>query len=148
MQLFSIENYNYTADVIGYETIDNVNGEGRTKVYGNPIPIELNMTSNSLGELIIYTKAEIQLDAYLSSLRSKNPEWGKVDPSRNAVLLQRLVYPIGTPSGAIWTIVNAQPILDPWGNFVNYKYRGQLIVPTRAAVTVISQTDIDKFNRD
>lgn len=120
MKLNTVRKYNFTALYAGFTTFTDPNTGAEQKTYQDPIEIKCWVVNNALGELVLHTKSKLQNDSSISFLLDKD---------------EGLVYPIGTPSGAIWRIIEGMPMYDLFGKVYEYKYRCLMIVPKQGAVT-------------
>lgn len=106
MLLSAFRTGNYVGQVYGYTqtVVDNVT----TPTYAElPTAVRMNITTNLLGELVIYTDTKIQISSKIKSI---------VDRKSNQI------YTNGT-----WLITQTQPVLNALGFTEGYKYRAKLI---------------------
>jgi hypothetical protein len=106
MLLSAFRTGNYVGQVYGYTevTVDNVT----TPKYAElPITVRMNVTTNLLGELVIYTNQKIQINSQIKSI---------VDRKSNQIY-----------TNATWLVTQTQPVLNALGFSEGYKYRAKLI---------------------
>lgn len=126
MRLNTVRKYNFSAGYSGYTTFTDPNTGASQKTYQAPVKIKCWVVNNALGELVLHTKARLQNSGGIGNLRN-NDRWITKGTD--------LVYPIGTPSGAVWRIIEGMPMYDSFGQVYEYKYRCQMIVPSLGSVT-------------
>jgi hypothetical protein len=106
MLLSAFKTGNYVGQVYSYTqtVVDNVT----TPVYAElPTAVRMNVSTNLLGEIVIYTDTKMQINSKIKSI---------VDRKNNQI------YTNGT-----WLVVETQPVLNALGFSEGYKYRAQLI---------------------
>lgn len=118
MKLVTTRPFNFTARYTAFETI--YDGDAQIKTFLPPITIKCAVVANAVGELTLYTDAQLMNGGGIGRVLNKNLE---------------LLYPIGTPSGAVWRIIEGQPLTDSWGNKNRYRYRCLMVVPEQGSVT-------------
>jgi hypothetical protein len=120
MKLSGVRRYTFKAIYRGY-TIDEDPDTGAEQIiYEDPEIIDCWVSNNALGELSLHTKARLQNDGGIGTLVNKD---------------NKLVYPIGTASGAVWRIIEGMPMYTTFGDVYEYKYRCLMIVPKQGSVT-------------
>lgn len=140
MILASIRPYYFTAVYKGYTTETSpTNPDAEQKIFSAPVTIKCSVNNNPLGELTLVTNALLQNGGLISDLRTTNPG----DP---AVVGTPLLYPVGTAVGAIWRIIEGQPLTDAWGNKGRYRYRCLMIVPQTGSVTEVAPSASENTN--
>lgn len=138
MKLNTLRKYNFLASYKGYTLFEDPNTGAKQRTYENPISIKCWVVNNALGQLSLHTKSRLQNDGLISFLRNK--KWEK------KLQFIELVYPIGTPNGAVWRVIEGMPMLDSFGNVYEYKYRCQMIVPALGSVTEDSPSELTESN--
>lgn len=98
--------YPYTGELYGY-TQRIINDTPVTEYTTIPTPVEMVLSVNLLGELIIQSQTKMQINAYLKNIVDINGEE---------------IYTDG-----VWEITQTAPILGPGGVKGGYKYRAKLI---------------------
>lgn len=100
--------YYYTGDLYEYVLQTSADGTVTTRVYDEvPIQVQLSLSINLLGELIIESQTKMQLDAYIKNIVDRNGDE---------------IY-----MGGEWQILQTAPILGPMGIKSGYKYRARII---------------------
>ena len=109
MKSNTTKEYNFTGDSYAYTLGDLIEGSTeRIKTYDAvPTNIQMSMTVNLLGELIIDSLTKVQINSYLDNVLDRNGEE---------------VYTDG-----LWEIIQTAPILGPMGIKAGYRYRAKLI---------------------
>ena len=121
MKLVTTRPFNFTARYSSFtREVSPTNPDVSQLVYQNPVTIKCSVVANAVGELTLYTDAMLQNDGGIGLVLNKNNE---------------LLYPIGTLAGAVWRIIEGQPLTDAWGNKNRYRYRCQMIIPQQGSVT-------------
>ena len=136
MKAATVRPFHYFARVVAYSWTIDLN-TGSSNVVPDQIKTyrteeksyyKMAVSTNTIGELVIYTDQLFQLSALVNDLRN--------------IRTGELIYPIGDAKvGAMWRITSAQPVLDPWGKAEYYRYRASMIVPSAAAVVTDIPTD-------
>ena len=106
MLLSAFKSGNYVGQVYGYTqtTVNDV----ITPVYAeNPTAVRMQINTNLLGELVVYTNQKIQINSKIKSI---------VDRSNNQIY-----------QNAVWQVTQTQPVLNSLGFTEGYKYRARLI---------------------
>lgn len=118
MKLVTTRPFNFTALYSAFETI--TDGDAEKKVFLKPVKIKCAVVANAVGELTIYTDAQLLNGGGIGLVANKQ---------------QQLLYPIGTITGAVWRVIEGQPLTDSWGNKNRYRYRCLMVVPQQGSVT-------------
>lgn len=135
MKLTTIKRNNYLFEYSPFELIEDTTNPSITykKYLEPPITYEGDVSSNAIGELVIYTEWMMMNNGLISRVQKKR---NRLDnPKTDTIIPDLLLYPIGTKKGAIWRIIEGQPMLDLWGNKNVYRYRCRMIVPAQGSVT-------------
>jgi|LauGreDrversion4_2_1035121.scaffolds.fasta_scaffold02123_16 hypothetical protein len=106
MLLSAFRTGNYIGQVYSYTqtVVDNVT----TPVYAElPTAVRMNVTTNLLGELLIFTDVKMQINTKIKSI---------VDRKSNQIY-----------TNATWLVIETQPVLNALGFSEGYKYRAELI---------------------
>ena len=142
MILTTVRPFYFAAQYKGYENeINPDNPDLFIKVWKEPITIYCAVNNNPLGELTLYTDALLQNDGVISLLRSRTDPAEVLNNTTVGLKTNPILYPIGTRTGAVWRIVEGQPLLDSWGNKNRYRYRCLLLVPKTGSVTEAAPTE-------
>lgn len=129
MKLTTVNPFNFLAQYSGYTYLEEPNTGIRVRQFKDPIEIKCSVSPNALGQLIVYTNAELQNDGLISGLYSK--------------FENRLLYPIGTMNGAVWRVIEGQPLVDSFGRYNRFRYRCLMITPPQGSVTDAPTDQID-----
>ena len=141
MILTTVRPFYFAAQYKGYENEQSPdNPDISIKVWKEPITIYCAVNNNPLGELTLYTDALLQNDGLISYVRSRTYGSALVLATED-LKTSPILYPIGTKNGAVWRIVEGQPLLDSWGNKNRYRYRCLLLVPKTGSVTEAAPTE-------
>ena len=136
MILTTVRPFYFFADYKGYEDeIDPNTGTTSLRVWKDKITISCAVNNNPLGELTLYTDAILQNDGIITFLRSKTYPSQNLNNKLEGLKTNPLLYPIGTVQGALWRIIEGQPLVDAWGNKNRYRYRCLLLTPKIGSVT-------------
>lgn len=108
MKSNTTKNYPYTGNYYGYELVTSEDGTVTERVYNEFFTvIQMSLTTNLLGELVIESESKMQLNGYIKAVLDKNDEEVYID--------------------GVWQITQTAPILGPLGIKGGYKYRARLI---------------------
>lgn len=100
--------YPFTADHYGYILVTSADGTVTTRQYDvTPEQVNLSLSVNLLGELVVESTTKMQINSYLKNVRDINGEE---------------IYTAGE-----WEIIQTAPILNPLGVKEGYKYRAVII---------------------
>ncbi len=100
--------YPYTGDYYSYTLITSADGTVTTRRYTTiPTQVNLSLSVNLLGELVIDSPTKMQLDGQLKNVVDRNGQ---------------AIYDAGE-----WQIVQTAPILSGLGTKEGYRYRARLI---------------------
>lgn len=100
--------YPYTGDHYAYRQVTSADGTVTTNQYNTvPVSVDLALTVNLLGELVIESQTKMQINAYVKNIKDANGEE---------------IY-----TGGEWKITQTAPVLGPMGLKGGYRYRAILI---------------------
>lgn len=100
--------YPFTGDYFSYTLVTLADGTVTGKTYiGVPTPVQLALSVNLLGELLIESETKMQVNGRLKNIVDRNNEE---------------IYEAGE-----WEIIQTAPILSAIGTKDGYKYRADLI---------------------
>lgn len=100
--------YLYTGDYYGYVIITSADGTVSERRYNvNPDIVNLSLSVNLLGDLVIESKFKMQLNSYLKNVKDKN---------------ENQIYQDG-----VWEIYQTAPLLSGIGTVEGFRYRARLI---------------------
>lgn len=129
MKLITVRPFYFQCLYSGYDVEEDPANPDLT--YNKPTPpfqISCTASTNPLGELTIYTDALLQNNGSITGLTNRQGE---------------LLYPDGIPVfGALWRIMEGQPLTDSWGNKNRYRYRCFMVVPKQGSVTEDTPTEL------
>jgi hypothetical protein len=108
MRANTTKQYPYTGDLYGYTVVTSADGSTTERVY-DEVPTQVNMalSVNLLGDLVIESESKMQLNANLSNVLDANGEEIYV--------------------GGQWQIFQTAPLLGPMGLKNGYRYRARII---------------------
>jgi hypothetical protein len=134
MKVSTLRPNKFTALYMPFENAFDPNQPDVTyKNYKTPISINCDVQTNAVGELTLFTELQLMNDALISRVAVKDLK--RVN-SYGAYDAQGLIYKVGVPStGAVWRIIESQPLLDIFGNKNRYRYRCLMIIPSNGSVT-------------
>ena len=142
MILTTVRPFYFAAQYKGYEDeISPTNPDAVLKVWKDAVTIYCSVNNNPLGELTLYTDALLQNDGVISFLRSRTYASATINNLVEGLKTNPILYPIGTPTGAVWRIIEGQPLIDAWGNKNRYRYRCLLLAPKTGSVTEAAPTE-------
>jgi hypothetical protein len=108
MKANTTKEYLYSGDYYGYTLVTSADGTVTERVYNTFFTtVEMALSVNLLGELIIDSPSKMQLNGYVGNIIDRNGEE---------------IYTDG-----LWQIYQTAPILGPLGIKGGYKYRARLI---------------------
>ena len=108
MKANTTKEYLYSGDYYGYTLVTSVDQTVTERVYNTFFTtVELALSVNLLGDLVIDSPSKMQLNGYLRNIVDRNNEE---------------IYTDG-----VWEIFQTAPILGPNGIKAGYRYRGRLI---------------------
>jgi hypothetical protein len=106
MKANTTKQYQYTGDYYGYTVV--VVGDSTGKTYVTvPTTVQLDLSVNLLGDLVIDSESKMQLNGYIYNIVDANGEE---------------IYEDGQ-----WEIFQTAPILGPMGLKGGYRYRARII---------------------
>jgi hypothetical protein len=108
MKSNTTKTYPYSGNYYGYTLVTSADGTVTERKYNEFFTIvNMALTVNLLGELVIESESKMQLNGYISNVLDKNDENIYVD--------------------GVWQITQTAPLLGPLGIKGGYKYRARLI---------------------
>lgn len=100
--------YPYTGDLYGYRLVTSADGTVTTREYDVvPTEVQLSLSVNLLGDLVIDSGTKMQLNAYLKNVVDRNGTQ---------------IYQDG-----VWQIIQTAPLLSGIGTVEGYRYRATII---------------------
>ena len=108
MKSNTTKSYPYSGKYYGYSLVTSADGTVTERKYDEFFTIiNMALTVNLLGELVIESESKMQLNGYIREVLDKNDENIYVD--------------------GVWQIIQTAPLLGPLGIKGGYKYRARLI---------------------
>jgi len=108
MKSNTTKQYPYTGDHYSYRVVTSADGTVTTREYNTvPVSVNLALSVNLLGELVIESQSKMQINAYVKNIKDANGEE---------------IY-----TGGEWQIIQTAPVLGPMGLKGGYRYRAILI---------------------
>ena len=108
MKANTTKEYLYSGNYYGYTLVTSADGTTTERIYNTFFTeVELALSVNLLGDLVIDSPAKMQLNGYLGNIVDRNGEE---------------IYTDG-----VWEIFQTAPILGPSGIKAGYRYRARII---------------------
>jgi hypothetical protein len=108
MKANTTKQYPYLGDYYSYTVVTSADGLVSNNVYSTiPTPVNMLLSVNLLGELVIESQTKMQLNGYIRNIVDQNNEE---------------IYTDGE-----WKIFQTAPVLGPMGLKAGYKYRARII---------------------